>query len=310
MQVNRYKKIKTCFDKKDKKIQCDKIKVVAVDMDGTLLNQNHELSQGTYEVIRKAQCNGIRFIITTGRDYKSARMVLEKYDLSFDYIVASGAEIRNSEGIILNTIPIRNSCLIDIYKRLESIPVMVRFCTNGVDYFIGSRNNMMQGILEEIKLFDMSGSDETIMQSEIFKERIDRFCCVSSLNEFLEKNVPIYKVYISSDNIEAIKMADRLLSDIDNIASASSFCNNVELTDIKAQKGPVLKEYVQSLGYSMHEVMAIGDSMNDYSMLSMDFGMTVAMANGMEKVKSVAKYITKTNEELGVAYAIEKFCRL
>lgn len=65
--------------------------------------------------------------------------------------------------------------------------------------------------------------------------------------------------------------------------------------DVSAQKGPVLKKYIESLGYSMDEVMVFGDSLNDYSMLSMDFGATVAMENADSKLKRVAKYTTKSN---------------
>ena len=56
----------------------------------------------------------------------------------------------------------------------------------------------------------------------------------------------------------------------------------------------------------MDEVMTFGDSMNDYSMLSMDFGATVAMANSEPEIIKAAKYVTKSNEEYGVAYAIEE----
>ena len=75
---------------------------------------------------------------------------------------------------------------------------------------------------------------------------------------------------------------------------------------MEAQKGPVLKQYIESLGYSMEEVMVLGDSLNDYSMLSMDFGATVAMENAVPEIQKVAKYITKSNEEFGVAHAIRK----
>lgn len=92
-----------------------------------------------------------------------------------------------------------------------------------------------------------------------------------------------------------------------NLAVASSFANNLEITDAKAQKGPVLKEYIESLGYTMDEVMVFGDSMNDYSMFSMDFGATVAMENADERIKAVAKYVTKSNIEDGVAYTIEQY---
>ena len=90
------------------------------------------------------------------------------------------------------------------------------------------------------------------------------------------------------------------------IAVASSFPTNLEITDVKAQKGPVLKEYIESLGYTMDEVMALGDSLNDLSMIEMDFGATVAMANAEPEVKDAAKYITKSNTEFGVAYAIDR----
>lgn len=75
---------------------------------------------------------------------------------------------------------------------------------------------------------------------------------------------------------------------------------------MRAQKGPVLKEYIESLGYTMEEVMVFGDSLNDFSMLEMDFGATVAMENADPEVKAVAKYVTKSNAEHGVAYVIEK----
>ena len=86
----------------------------------------------------------------------------------------------------------------------------------------------------------------------------------------------------------------------------SSKYNNLEITDVTAQKGPVLKRYIESLGYSMDEVMVFGDSLNDYSMISMDFGVTIAMENADTELKRVAKYITKSNTEDGVAYTIEQ----
>ena len=83
----------------------------------------------------------------------------------------------------------------------------------------------------------------------------------------------------------------------------------MEITDARAQKGPILKEYIESLGYTMDEVMVLGDSLNDYSMMSMDCGATVAMGNAVSELKKAAKYITKSNDELGVAYAIRELLK-
>ena len=83
------------------------IKVIASDMDGTLLNNEHVLSERTVAAIKKAQEAGIRFIIATGRSFEQAMHVLEGTGIECDYIVYSGAEIRNSKKEILrsSTIP-------------------------------------------------------------------------------------------------------------------------------------------------------------------------------------------------------------
>ena len=116
----------------------------------------------------------------------------------------------------------------------------------------------------------------------------------------------MYKIFIFAEDVELLgKLSDELREN-PAIAVASSFVYNQEITAVEAQKGPVLKEYIESLGYTMDEVMVLGDSMNDYSMISMDFGATVAMGNAVPEIKEAAKYITKSNKEFGVAYAIDQ----
>ena len=80
------------------------IKVIASDMDGTLLGDNHKVAPETVEAIREAQAAGIRFMIATGRSYNGAMEELKGLDLGCDFIVGSGAEIRNPKGEILKSI--------------------------------------------------------------------------------------------------------------------------------------------------------------------------------------------------------------
>ena len=116
----------------------------------------------------------------------------------------------------------------------------------------------------------------------------------------------IYKIFIFAADVEQLeKLSDELRAN-PAVAVASSFIYNQEVTAVEAQKGPVLKEYIEALGYTMDEVMVLGDSLNDYSMISMDFGATVAMENAVPEIKKAAKYITKSNNEFGVAYAIDQ----
>lgn len=291
---------------KEKKVE-SMIKVIASDLDGTLLNTEHALDQRTYETIRQVQEQGIRFMIVTGRDFRSVMQALWEYDLECDYIVASGAEVRDSSGGILKSIPMERTYFQKIFDIAEEMGVFTRFCCNGRDYAIGEQEAVMKQWVSEAKLFFTNASDEEIMESEIYASTMRRMRCISNLQEFMDLNMPVFKIFITHPEVDVIKQLDKRLLGIPEIVSASSFPNNIELTHIDAQKGPVLKEYIKKLGYQMDEVMVLGDSMNDYSMISMDFGMTVAMENGMDEVKKAAKYITKNNGEFGVVHAIKEF---
>jgi len=90
------------------------------------------------------------------------------------------------------------------------------------------------------------------------------------------------------------------------VNAVSSFCDNVEITDVNAEKGSSVAWYAAQLGIAPEEVMTIGDSDNDLSMIEWDFGYTVAMENGMDTVKAAAKYVTASNDEDGVAVFIEE----
>ncbi|MDD3403897.1 MAG: HAD family hydrolase [Hespellia sp.] len=282
------------------------IKVIAADLDGTLLGTNHVLNRTTYEAILRAQRAGIRFVVATGRDYIGAIRTFNGFDLGCDWIVASGAEIRNSKGEVLQSIPMRPENFPIILDRLKGLDVHTRFCVTGKDYVIGDEEEVMKNLMEEAKLWLNLKEGENIKENKEFKVAQQRVRCIGSLEELLAENLAIYKVFVSSANLEQIALVNERLADLTDIASASSFVTNVELTDVKAQKGPIIKQYIEERGYRMDEVMVLGDSLNDYSMISMDFGATIAMENGMEEIKKAAKYVTKSNAENGVAYTIDR----
>ncbi len=281
------------------------IKVVVTDMDGTLLNEKHEITTRSIAAIKKMYENNIRFMISTGRHYLSAMKTLEKYDIKCDYIVSSGAEVRNQEAKILKQIEMDASKFQDILDRIKKYPIAVRFCSNDYDYMLGTEEEIKKSLLLQASSFFDVGSFSEIEASPGFQNMLSGIKVIKSLEQLKENKIPIYKIFIFAFDESIIHEMDTSLSDIEGIVSASSFASNLELTHINAQKGIALKEYIEQLGFSMGEVMVLGDSMNDYSMLSMDFGITVAMGNAMEKIKEVSKYITKSNKEDGFAYAVE-----
>lgn len=282
------------------------IKVIASDMDGTLLNDAHEVSPRTVEAVRRACEQGIRFIIITGRNLTQAMEQIGGLNLTCDYILASGAEVRDSDQKLVSRINMDLDLCEEIYEELKKWSVSVIFATDQYDYRIGTPQEVEDSIILQAQIFHANMTREEILESPLYDRMKANTRGILSMEELREAGVPVYKIFLCSGDFVRLQKLEKVLSKDRRIAVASSFVDNLEITDVRAQKGPILKTYIESLGYTMDEVLVFGDSMNDYSMLSMDFGATVAMGNAIPEIKKAAKYVTKTNEEGGVAYVIEK----
>lgn len=285
------------------------IKVIASDMDGTLLGDDHKPAPETLAAVKKACDAGIRFMIATGRNFPGAMAEFKDAELVCDYIVGSGAEVRNPQQEVVVTHPISIELCRAIYEEIRDYPLSVTFCTDGYDYKIGTPEEIEESLMLQMQLFFSNQPREELAKSETYRRIKKSTRSMSDMDELEAAGVPVYKLFLYSEDKAMLDEMNVRLQRNKDIAVASSFPTNLEITDVKAQKGPVLKEYIESLGYTMDEVMVLGDSLNDLSMISMDFGATVAMANADPEVKSAAKYITKSNTEFGVAYAIEELLK-
>lgn len=285
------------------------IKVIASDMDGTLLGDDHKPAPETLAAVKKACDAGIRFMIATGRNFPGAMAELKDAELVCDYIVGSGAEVRNPQQEVVVTHPISIELCRAIYEEIRDYPLSVTFCTDGYDYKIGTPEEIEESLMLQMQLFFSNLPREELAKSETYRRIKKSTRSMSDMDELEAAGVPVYKLFLYSEDKAMLDEMNVRLQRNKDIAVASSFPTNLEITDVKAQKGPVLKEYIESLGYTMDEVMVLGDSLNDLSMISMAFGATVAMTNADPEVKSAAKYITKSNTEFGVAYAIEELLK-
>lgn len=285
------------------------IKVIASDMDGTLLGDDHKIAPETAEAIREAQAAGIRFMIATGRSYKGAMEELKDLDLGCDFIVGSGSEIRNPKGEVLKSVGFSHKVLREVADVLEKYPISVLYCAGPYEYRVGTPEEVEEGIIRQIQLFHLSECRDKVEQTELYKRVKSSARQIDSVDELEKQGILVYKIFLFTGDLEMLDEIKRKLAENPELAVASSFYNNLEITAKGAEKGPAIQEYIESIGYTKDEVMVFGDSLNDYSMLSMDFGATVAMENGDQEVKDVSKYVTKTNEEFGVAYAIHELLK-
>lgn len=285
------------------------IKVIASDMDGTLLGDDHMPAPETVRAVKKACGAGIRFMIATGRNYSGAVAQLKDTGIVCDYILGSGAEVRDPQSRIAAVNPISMELVREVYDVVKAFPVSVIFGTGGYDYRIGTSEEIEESFILQLQMFHSNLSREELVKTPVYQQVKKSTKHVSGIGELEELGIPVYKVFLFSMDTDMLDQIREKLEKNPGIAVAASFSTNLEITDVKAQKGPVLKEYIESLGYTMDEVMVLGDSLNDYSMISMDFGATVAMGNAVPEIKKAAKYVTKTNTDLGVACAIEELLK-
>ena len=141
-------------------------------------------------------------------------------------------------------------------------------------------------------------------------DEIMRIKYVSDFKDLLEK--PDFEamkfVAFHPDGPKVFKHIREEIGKMGDLIVTASSSTNIEINNIKAQKGIALMDYARLQGYQPNEVMAIGDNLNDESMIRMA-GVGVAMENAAPEIKKIANFITKSNNNNGVAYAIRHFCK-
>ena len=172
------------------------IKVIASDMDGTLLGDDHRIAPGTLEAVKEAVNAGIRFMICTGRNFPGAMEELEGEDLVCDYIVSSGAEVRDPEQRIALTYPMSMELCRRVYSVIREYPISMVICTDGCDYRIGTAEEVEESILMEAMLFHMDTDREAVRRTPVFQRMKKRTRAAASLDELEENGVPVYKRFL------------------------------------------------------------------------------------------------------------------
>ncbi len=279
------------------------IKLIASDMDGTLLNSEHDIDKETVLAINRAEENGIIFVISTGREYESVKYVLDKHNIRCQCVLSNGAEYRDEDGNILAVINIDDVTAKDIMYVLREYNMAARIFTSDGVYTTSSKEDALMEVAYRTKSFNpdltMDEAREMAKNETFFKNL--KF--INNIEEFFQLGIEVRKFVAFHKDEELIKKIKDSMKIIKDIAVSSSFKDNIEITQKDAQKGIILRRVVTQMGINPDEVMILGDSFNDYSMFEL-FKESVAMKNAIPEVKAIAKYITDSNDNLGVAKAI------
>lgn len=284
------------------------MKLIATDMDGTLLNEKNEVSQENVLAIKMAIEKGIQFVVATGRSYESAVKPLQAVGLTCPIITLNGAATFNLNKQQIRDIPLDVSVcrrILDICQKSNMYVELFiddRMYSTGNEHFMDILLKMFKNILTE------STEDEIrdIIERRFQQEKMQ---FIKNYEDILTKtNKKIYKLLGFSIDEVNLQNAYKELEQEPGVVITSSGELNLEFNHPEAQKGLALESLANSMGIEMKDVMALGDNLNDKSMLQ-KVGRGVAMGNAVDEIKEVCMFTTKTNNENGVAFAIEEMLK-
>ncbi len=282
------------------------MKLIAIDMDGTLVNKQLKVTKENSETISKAVEAGHHVVIATGRSYDEARHALEDAELHLPLICVNGAEIRSSDWDILSSIPLTFEQYGDIKKILDEEDIYYELYTSKGTY-TDNREKAYEVMKDIILTSNPEATDDDVEKAALRRFRLGMVSVVGDFNKLMDDHdLEVYKFLAFSSDTAKLQRAFQHLKGVEELAVSSSADNNLEITNSEAQKGVALKKYAELKGIPLENTMAIGDNYNDVSMLEIA-GFPVAMGNAVEEVKEMAAFVTKENDESGVAFAIQKF---
>lgn len=268
------------------------IKLLCMDMDGTLLNTKGEISKRNIETIKRAHEKGVKVTICTGRIFTSARYYADLIGIKVPIIATNGSYIREKDRdeIIYKSVLGKRKCE-DILKVLKKYEIFPHFNTPDIVF------------TEKIIYSSQSYAN---MNKSLPKNRQIEIQVVEDWTDIFNKyEEEILKCICIDENMEKVKAAKKELQSNKELEVVSSRMDNFEVMSNGVSKGRAVEVLAGFYNIKQNEIMCIGDNENDISMIRYA-GIGVAMGNAEEFVKDAANYITATNDDDGVAKAIEK----
>lgn len=283
------------------------LRLIASDMDGTLISSNHHVSTGNAEAIKKAQAQGVEFIISTGRSFEDAHKQVEEAGISCNYLVMNGSELRGADGNIIFNLYLNHQVVKDIVADLLDKGLAVEIYSTAGTFVLGSIEARKWAIATKINNFHseipLEEAFETADEHFLYKELKP----ITDVQELFDNGYQVGKIISFSPDKDMIAILRKEIPKHYYVTATGSFAINLEITNPEADKGRAIENYARTKGIADEDIMVIGDSFNDLSMQEKPFGYTVAMGNAIPEVKRIAKYITDTNDNDGVGKAILKF---
>lgn len=270
------------------------IRLIALDLDGTLLGSDKQLSEENRSALERAAGSGIEIVPATGRFYRGMPQVIRELPFVNYVISINGAQVYDvakQKTICGCEIPLELA--LSVMERLDELPVIY-------DCFQDGWGWMTKELYDQAELFAAN-----VHSLEMIRNLRTP---VPDLKECLkERSSDVQKIQAFFRDMELReKMLKAFPKEFPDLIVTSAIVNNIEFNSRKAEKGTALKKLADYLGIPMGQTMSFGDDLNDISMLKTS-GIGVAMGNADDEVKKAADYVTDSCDNNGVAKAIKRF---
>lgn len=284
------------------------IKLIASDMDGTLLDSCMQISPENAAAIKHATEQGVEFIVATGRNRTEALPALEQVGIDCAMVTLNGAQVFDKAGQSLFTVPIDAQTVTSILDLLDERDIYYEVATDQglfsqsqeqrIELFATHLGEVMPHLTHKMAIAMVAS------QLEILPIHY-----VKNVRQRLAEGLEVLKIIcFHKEEARVLGPVAKELEGFGELSITSSGANNIEINHRDAQKGIAVAHLAHERNIPLEQIMTIGDNLNDISMIQMA-GVSFAMGNAALEVKEYAKYVTDTNIEDGVGKAILRALR-
>jgi len=272
------------------------IRLIALDLDGTLLDDQKQLSENNIQALAECARRGIQVVPATGRPADGVPKELCAIPgVRYAITTNGGAVVDLETGRRLSQCVLSNEQALQILDIVRQYHVMY-------DPYVQGRGITQSSFFEHMEEFGISPAVQKLVRAtrdvvpDIYQYMVETKNCAEKINVFLA-------------DLSDKEILREELSSVEGLAISSSMYNNLEINAEAATKGNALLWLADHLGIPREETMAFGDGENDISMFQ-EFPCSYAMINGVDALKELAYRVTEySNDEDGVAKTLEKILK-
>lgn len=271
----------------------NKIKLVAVDLDGTLLNNKKQIAPEQKKALQDAVNAGIKIVLCTGRPLFGVLPLYKELEMDNEeeyMILNNGTSIYKTKNFeLIDSVGLNNEEITTLYNLSKGFDVDFTLTGGSHFFFVGEKGE--------------EPNEKTVYDSTLVYTPLTNI----TLEEALESKEIMFKSMYTGLPEDVDKIEKSLSDEIKkkfNFVRSQDYI--LEALPLNSNKGEGIRRLIEKLNISKDEVMAIGDAANDVEMLTF-VGHSVAMGNSSDEIKKLAKYVTDTNENNGVAKAIYEY---